>query len=46
MVAAAAIRARQALLARKALCTATALHSTPLLILAVCVIVLIHAACI
>lgn len=43
MVAAAALRAKQALLARKALCAATMLHSTPLLIVLVCTIIPIHA---
>jgi hypothetical protein len=43
-VAAAAFRARQSLIARKALCAATLLHSTPLLMLLVCMIIPIHAA--
>jgi len=43
MVATAAKRAREALLARKALCAATMLHSTPLLIVLICTIIPIHA---
>ncbi len=43
MIAAAAFKARQTLLAKKALCAATMLHSAPLLMLLGCMIVPIHA---
>lgn len=43
VVATAARRAREALLARKVLCAATMVHFTPLLIVLICTIIPIHS---